>query len=209
MRPAAQVYEFALAIEAQLRVAREAGFDMLDLEPLVHIFAKRYGILAIERELLKRLGLGDDRCHLLFDFGEVLLGQLLRHQEVVVEAVGDGRTKGQRDLRIEPHDGPSHDMGAGVPEHIERLGIFLGQEFQGDRRAVVKRLQQAGRVDDFSSNLGCNNGFCESRTDRIGDRKWGGIVRMGDNGSIGKLNIKHVKSIVKEWGTSGQTTHLG
>jgi hypothetical protein len=31
---------------------------------------------------------------------------------------------------------------------------------------------------------------------------------MGDNGSIGKLNIKHVKSIFKEWGTSGQTTHL-
>ena len=91
---------------------------MLDLESLTHVFAKRYGLLAIERELLKRLGLGDDRGHFLLDFGKVLLGQLVRHQEVVVKAVGDGRTEGQRDLRIEPHDGPGHNMGARVPEHI-------------------------------------------------------------------------------------------
>ena len=81
-------------------------------------------LLPVHLDPLERLVFRDDLGHLGLDLGEVGLGQGVLHLEIVVEAVGHRRPKGQLHALEQPHDRPGHDVGTGMAQQIEGLGVF-------------------------------------------------------------------------------------
>ncbi len=110
VRAAAEVDEFALAVEADGGMLGQSRVDVLDFEFLVQTFAELARLAAVEDEPLERLGVFDDLFHLVFDLGEVLFAQLVRAVEVVVVAVGERRAEGEIHVGKEPHDRAGHDV---------------------------------------------------------------------------------------------------
>ncbi len=78
MRPATEVDELALAIEAQDAELLQLVVDVLDLEGLAQIGDELSRLIGRQREPLERLGLLEDAGHLGFDGGEVVFGERAR-----------------------------------------------------------------------------------------------------------------------------------
>lgn len=91
MGAAAEIDKLSLTVEAEGRVFGEAGFDVLRLEFLIQVANEFDRLVAGQGEPLERFLLFDDRFHLGFDPGEVLLGNRVLEIEVIVEAVAGGR----------------------------------------------------------------------------------------------------------------------
>ena len=82
-------------------------------------------LVARHLEPLERLVGLDDLGHLGLDGGKVLLAELVLQVEVVVEAVVDRRAEGQLHAVEQPHHGPGHHVGAGMPHDPPGLrGLF-------------------------------------------------------------------------------------
>ena len=151
MRPAAEIGELALGVDADGgRVAalglgrRRQVLDELDLEGLVRRAEQLESFRA--RQLLagNRQVLGDDLGHLLLDAREVGLADRLGKEEVVVEAVLDGRPDGVLGAREQAQNGLRHDVRRGVADDVEPLrrvgrddceGVAVGEQAVTCRRA--------------------------------------------------------------------------
>jgi len=70
------------------------GVDELDLEQLALVAEHAFGLLARPNLLGEGFVAGDDLAHLLLDGFEILRGERLVAEEVVVKAVLDHRTDG-------------------------------------------------------------------------------------------------------------------
>ena len=100
----------------------------------------------------------DRRRHARLDGGEVIRRQGPRQFEVVVEAIGDGRTDAQLRAREEVHDRLGHDVRGGVPHGVERVA-----------RARVEQLldrPSLGRDEDLLVRRGLPLRFCHRPTSR-------------------------------------------
>ena len=95
--------------------------------------------------------------------------------EVVIESFFSGRAKGELDSWEESHDGPGHDVGAGVPHDVKCLGVLVREDLNAaDGVLGERRIQPNNSVIYFA----CNSGICESRADRLSDlmnRAGGGV----------------------------------
>ena len=130
VRAAAQVDELALPVEAQGRILLQVVVDVLDLVALVQVRDQGAGLGGGPLEALERLGLLDDLAHLLLDAREILLADRRRRVDVVIEAVFEGRPEGELHAGKQPHDGPGHDVGAAMPQHVERFGVLVGEHLE-------------------------------------------------------------------------------
>ena len=111
VRPAAEVDEFPLAVEAEHAVLVQLLVDVLDLERLAQIGDELAGLGYGQAKPLEWLGGFGDPGHLGFDGGEVVLREVpARHDDIIVEAVGGRRSEGQPDPGEQPQDGAGHDM---------------------------------------------------------------------------------------------------
>ncbi len=179
VRAAAQIDELALAVKADGRMLGQASVDVLDLQFLLEPFAEFAGLFAVENESLERLGVLDDLPHLLFDPRKILLADLLRTIEIVIEAVGESRPEREVDVRKEPHHGPRHHVSTRVPQHAERFGVAIGEQPQIDGlRDVCDFLEGPRAVDDSPIRLGSQHGLSEPRTDARGHVEAGAVVRI-------------------------------
>ena len=141
---AAEIDEFALAIEAEHAELMQLAVDMLDLEGLAQVGDELAGLVHRQREPLERLRILEDARHLGLDGWKVVLGKAAAVDlDVVVEAAGRGRSKREPDSGKEPHDRPRHDVRRGVAQDVERLAVLRGQDSQLDRpgrgRPVLER----------------------------------------------------------------------
>ena len=124
---------------------------------------------------------------------EVVVADRLGELEVVVEAVVDRRADRDLHVRVQAQHGLGEQMGARVPEDVERVrvGRVAGRE-DLDGRAVRERQPQVlGRTvrADEDGLLG------ELRPDRAGGIEPAGAVRQLERGSVGEDDV-HASRIV-------------
>jgi hypothetical protein len=191
--PAAEIDELALPVEGERGVGGEARLDVLGLERLVEPADDLDGLRPRHLHPLEGLVGGDDPPHLLLDGRQVVVGDRPRGPHVVVEAVARGGAEGQLDAREEPHHGPGHDVGRGMPHHRqgpdvageERLdghGVRGGQRHvEAHRPAVEEGRDRPGLLP----RCGLRRGGCG---DDLGQTGGGGIVA---DGTIGKADGGH------------------
>ena len=118
VRPAAQVDEVTVAIEADHLAGRQLADD-LRLVRLPRRGLAGHRLVASELAPLERQVGGHLRTHALLDRLQVGRRQGARQVEVVVEAVADGRTDPQLGLRKELEDGRRHDMRRRMAHRVE------------------------------------------------------------------------------------------
>jgi hypothetical protein len=151
VRAAAEVDELALAIERQRRVGGESRLDVLGLEGLVEAADEVGRLRPGHLHPLEGLVGLDDPPHLGLDRRQVLVGDRPRCPHVVVEPLPDRGAEGEFDAVEEPHHGPGHHVGRGVPHHRQGAGVARVQRLElggarrrqrgieADRRAVQDR----------------------------------------------------------------------
>ena len=179
VRPAAEVGELALRVERDGAVGLAGELDLVRLSLRLEAGDR---LLAGELLALPRAPLGDLAPHLLLDGAEVALRDRLGKLEVVVEAVGDGRS--DRDLHpgVQPHDGLREQVRRRVPEHRERILVLRVARRQDlDPLAVLEREAQiayrAVRADEHGL-------LRELRADRA--------RRVEARGTVGQLELGRV-----------------
>jgi hypothetical protein len=120
MRPTAQVDEAAVLVDRDPAVAH-LFIELLDLVDLVRLAPRpeeleRLGdrhVAVLEWDILLR-----DLAHLRLDLLEVLGDQLPRQVEVVVKAVGDGRSEPELCVGDQLEDGAGHDVRGRVTKGV-------------------------------------------------------------------------------------------
>ena len=156
MRTAAEVDELALPVERDLAVVGQAGFDMLDFQALAQILAELQGFVAVHFHPLERLVLLDDLGHFGLDLGEIFFRKPPVGLEIVIEAVLDRGAERQLHAFVKPHDRAGHDVGAGVPHHVQGLGVAVGNQPQGNLAFI---RQEGVGADDLAIDCGSHRGL--------------------------------------------------
>ena len=189
VRPAAQVDELALPVEAKVGVPAQHLVDVLDLEFLLQVGAQGPGLGGRALEPLERLGGGDGLLHLRLDPREVGLGDRGRRIDVVVEPVGQGRAEGELGAGEQAHDRPGHDVGGAVPQDLERLGVAVGEDLERRLRRVGGQF--AVEVHDLAVHLGGDGGLSQPLADRLGHVARPGARRDLAGRAVGEFQGNH------------------
>ncbi len=216
MGSAAEVDEFSLGVDADGRDGlagllrrRDEVFDELDLERLVEpgrqVVGRAAGCAGPEDgqrlvdwdlEASDRFVLGDNLGHLLLDARQVRVRDRLRQEEVVVEAVLDGRPDGVLGARPEAQDRLGERVAGRVADDVEAFGA--GRRDDGDLVALVEwgvQIDEAAFIisralDAVARNPGRDRGLRQSRPDRQRGVKRSGAVDEFERGAVGKDDVK-------------------
>jgi len=119
--------------------------------------------------------------HLLFDGGQVFGRERTLDGEIVVKAVLDRRAEADPCLGEELPDRRGKDMGGGVAEHLQRLGIPLGE----NRHPGIV-LDGPVEVEDLPVDLGGNGGPGEAGTDALCQRPAGDAAGGFAHAAVGE-----------------------
>ena len=190
VRAAAEVGEVALRVERDRTLGR---VDELDLVRLALRREPRARLVGRDLLALPRAPLGELALHLGLDRLEIGVVDRRRELEVVVEAVVDRRPDRDLDARMKPAHRLGEQVGGGVAQHGERVGILRVARRQDlELRAVGQRqpqvLRHAVRLDQHGL-LG------ELRADRARSVETAGAVGELELGRIGKDDL-HARRIV-------------
>ena len=131
VRATAEIDELPGGVEGNHRLGG-LFFDQFALKNLVALLVEIESLglgdkLALVRQILRR-----EFVHLLFDFCEVFLGEGLLAQEFIEKAGVNGRTDAELYVWIQLHNGSGEQVGRGMAEHKERIGIFFCEDLQLD-----------------------------------------------------------------------------
>lgn len=110
VRAAAEIDEFALAVETDGRMAGQPSPDMFALEGLRHSLDQLQRLVPVGDETLERLRLGDDAGHFGLDSREIVLADLMRQGHVVVVALAGRRTERQFHFGKQAGDSAGHHV---------------------------------------------------------------------------------------------------
>ena len=207
MRSAAEIDEFAGSVEGNHRLIG-LFFDQLALEELLGILIELQGFgLRQELALVLQI-LGGQFAHLLFDFFEVFRSEGLLAQEFVEKAVIDRRSNAQLHVRVEIHHRGGQQVRRGMPEDVQRVGIFFGENLQLDvllertaqieeQAAVFRGIHGVGEnaglflcaVSARCRHLGHERGVRKPRRDGLGDVDGRGAPGNVFDAAIGKRYV--------------------
>ena len=143
VRPPAQVGEVALAVDAHL-VGVQA-VDKLNLEHFALVGEVLERLVPAPGLTLEWSVLLNDFAHFVFDGRQVLRGEGPLVVEIVVKAVFYGRADGHLDAREELFDRLGHDVGGGVAQHLQGLGLS-----RQHRSKLGLGVHQSGQVQQLS-----------------------------------------------------------
>ena len=191
MRTATEIDELPLPVEADGRVSRQPGVDVLDLQLLRHPIDEFEGLVAVADEPLEWLRRIDDLLHLGLDVREVVLTDFVIAGDVVIEPVTGRGPERQLDTRPQPHDGPRHDVSTRMPHDPQRRSILLGEQLHRHRSLGRGLRQRSHHVHDRLSDLRPDRRRCQSRTDGHRDIQSRRVIRMLNNRTIGQANGQH------------------
>src|SRR5262249_28845507 len=108
--------------------------------------------------------------------------------DVVIEAILDRWTKRELDIGKEPHHRTGHHVSAAVAQHIESLGIPVGQNL----KAMFTFVRQfAIEIDDFAIHLGRDSCLREPLADAFSNLTRGGPGGGFLEGAIGEFESNH------------------
>ncbi len=188
---ATKVDKFTLLVERQGGVVGKPRLDVFDLEVLLQILAERHGLVPRLFDAFERLVELDDLLHFGLDGREIILGQAVRQVKIVVEATFDCWSERQLHAVEQPHHGPSHDVGAGMPHHIQGFLVLFREQLQFDLAFLGQREVQA---HGFAVDFGADGGLGESGTDIEGHIAGGGRPGKGLFGAVWQNDFQHVGS---------------
>ena len=192
MRPAAQVFECAFAVQRNVFTGGNARND-LGLVVLADVLEMRHGLVARQHAALDLLVLLRELAHLGFDRHQVLGREGPLVGEVVVEAVLDHRA--DRDLRVgkEILHRIGEQMRRRMANDLESGCVLFGDDRERrvaiDAKARVDHLDRVARADAPG-----DRSLCETGTDRLrhlGHRHRSGVFAFR---AIGQLNRDHGNS---------------
>ena len=135
----------------------------------------------------------DDPLHLGLDGRQILVGDRAGGPHVVVKALAHRGAEGEFHPLEEPHHGPGHDVGRGMPHDGERPGIAGVEGLEIDRAVRRQRgIEPDGRAvehrrDRTAAALGAGCAGRSSAED-VGDA--GGRLTRAD-GAVGEANVEH------------------
>ena len=180
MRAAAEIDPVALRIHLQRLVGRNR-IDELDLVGLALAAEEGLGLVAAPFLPGEGRVLGDDLAHLLLDDRQVLGREGLVAGEIVEEAALDHRA--DRHLRTGPErlHGLGEDMGAVVPDQLERARVVAGQEL--DARIPLDRVAE---IDDGAVDRHRDRALQQRGGNAARDRLAGDSGRKLALGAVGK-----------------------
>ncbi|MCY1220149.1 hypothetical protein D9M72_321510 [compost metagenome] len=161
VRAAAQVDEAAFAVQADFLVGGDRGDD-LGLVLLAHRLEQRHRFVAVPHFAHDPLVLAGELRHLLLDGGQVFGREGTLVGKVVVEAVFDHRPDRHLRFRIQFLDGVGQQVGRGVADHIDAVGILVRDDGQ---LGVV--LDPMARVDQLAVHLAGQRGLGQAGTDAL------------------------------------------
>src|SRR5205823_4362452 len=125
MRTDAQINKIALAIEADLLLARDLA-DIFGLVALAEPVEERDGLVAIPNLAGDRLVAAHDVAHTLFDTRQIVGGERRRARKIVVEAGSGRRAEGDLSFGVELLDALGHTWGASVAKKSVAPGHLAG-----------------------------------------------------------------------------------
>ncbi len=186
VRTAAQVEPLALLVDLDLLVLGDR-VDQLDLEHLALVGEDLLGLVP-RPHLLGEGGVApDDLAHLLFDRRQVVGGERLVAEEIVIEAVLDHRPDGDLRAGIELLHGLGHHMGGIVADEFQRAGIVTGDDL--DRPVCLYAVAEVGQpaVQRHRHRL-----LGERFGNAFGDLAAGDAGSKIANGIIGESQVDHL-----------------
>ena len=185
MRPATQVDPLALAIQTDGLVRGNAGDD-LGLVVLAQAFEVGHCLIARQHTAHHRFVLGGQLGHALFDRGQVVGGEGALVRKVVIKAVVDHRADGDLRLREQFLDGVGQQVGGGVADQLQAIGVFGGDDGQG---SVL--LDAKAGVHQLAIHLAAQRGFGEASTNgggHLGHRDRAGKFTLR---TVGERDVQH------------------
>ncbi len=125
---AAEVEEVSVAIEADLIAGVGEFGDEVGLHEVAVTVEVGQGLFAGGGDSGEGFVAGDDLLHAGLNGGEVVRGEGGGAVEVVEEAGVSGGAVAELGFGEELEDGGGHDVGGGVADNLEGLGVALGEE---------------------------------------------------------------------------------
>ena len=124
--------------------------------------------------------------HALFDLFEIFGRKRTLVGKIVVEAVVDHRPDGHLRLREQLLDGIGQQMGSGVTNDLEAIGVLVGDDGQ-----LGVALDEMGGVDETPIDLAGKRGTGQTGTDGggdLGDCHW---LLETANRTVGQGDVGH------------------
>jgi len=185
VRAAAQVGELALGVQRQVFAGRDRADD-LGLEVFADALEETDGLVARLHAADDRLRFLHDLLHLGFDRRQILGREWAFVGEVVVEAMVDDRADRYLGTREQPLHGLREQVGGGMAQHIERVGVLVGHDLE---RGVA--VDTEAGVDELAVDLARQRGLGQAGADRGGDLgDADGVVEFAA-AAVGEGDIDH------------------
>ena len=185
VRATAKVDEIAFAVERHILISGNGG-DQFSLVLLANAEEKLYGIVAVPHFTRHRdITLGEF-AHALFDGGQVFRRKRTREREIVVEAVVDRRANGHLCFGEEFLDGVGQQVGRGVADDLDAIGIALG-----DDRQIAVLLDAIAGINQLVTDLAGQRCTRETRANALRHFSHGYGLRKFSFRTIRKSNDRH------------------
>ena len=138
-----------------------------------------------------RNALLDDFFHLRLDLFQILRREIVFGINIVIEAVVDGRSDCQLDIRIQVLDCLCQNVRSGVTQGPLAHIIIKGQDAH---RAVL--LQRSFQIDGLAVYLCCQCGACQTGRNLLGNIQTGCTILDLHDGSVFQGNVNHNNPIL-------------
>ena len=188
MGTAAQINKLSLLIKRESFMFGKPSFDVFYLVLLIQVSANLQGLVSWLFDPFKRLTLLDDLFHLCFDGSKVIFGKGMFQVEIVIETGFQGRPKGQTDSLEQPHYSSGHDVGTGMPQDSQCLGILVGENFERDS-AIFR--QWVVEPDHVAIDFGSQGRLGQARANVSGDKARCHRLFVLFLGTVGEGNCQH------------------
>src|SRR5262249_16691824 len=131
----------------------------------------------------------DDTAHLVLNARKIFFADRRSNVDIVIKAVLNGRSKRQLHVRKQSHNRARHDVGAAMPEHVERFAVLVGENLE--RHFLVLDGQLSVQVQDRAVNLPRNRGLGKTFSDTFRHLAWPSALRNLLDGAVRQFQSKH------------------
>ena len=185
VRAAAEVLKKAFTVERNILASRDRADDF-GLVVLAHGFEIGHRLIARQHTAHNRLVLGRQLSHPLFDGLQVFGREGALVRKIVIKPVLDHRADGHLRLREQLFDRIGQQVGRGVTDHLQALGV-LGRD---DRQFGIAP-NGVGGVHELAIDLAAQGRLGQAGSDRGGH--FGHRHRLGKltQGTVGKSDLDH------------------
>ena len=190
MRPGAQVYKLALAVQADVLARARVLLDEFLFVGLVLEQLQRFGCVGVKA--LDGQRLVHNARHLLLNHRQDFGGERGLHVEIVVKAVCDGRADGELRAREQAQHGLCQNVAARVPKGVLAFVVVKCEKLHG--AVAFKRRAQIHRL---AVHAACAHGLRQLRPQAFGHGEQGCPLLIFAHAAILQCDFDHKPHLLK------------